>query len=125
MGKVGEPALGIKLRRAGVDKLSEELGPEHTHVGTYCSNLGSPLQAKGDLAGAEPLLRRGKSEVARPAAERPRGGPSGRRQRAPGRPGRALERPGGGPLPELATTPFSFAVHSPVATAPRGNKGLH
>ena len=63
-----------------------------------------------DAAVPEPLLGVGKCEVESPAAESPAGTRRG---------------PRGGPLPDLASTPFYSRVHSPKERAPRGNKGLY
>ena len=117
----GSPGKGAENGNASIVRAALAVGGDGVKEAVAVS--GDNVEIYAEVP--ETLLRVGKSEVATPAAERPREGASGRRQRASGRPGRALERPGGGPLPELASTPFYSPVHSPVEKAPRGNKGLH
>ena len=109
----GSPGKGTEYGNASIIRAALAVGGDGVKEAVTVS--GDDVEIYAEVP--ETLLRVGQREVASPAAER--------RGRASGMPGRALERPGGGPLPELASTPFNSPEQSPVVEAPRGNKGLY
>ncbi len=109
----GSPGKGAENGNASIVRAALAVGGDGVKEAVAVS--GDDVEIDAEVP--ETLLRFGQRKVASPAAER--------RRRASGRPGKALERPGGGPLPELASTAFNPPVLSPLEEARRGNKGLY
>ena len=105
----GSPGKGAENGNASIIRAALAVGGDGVKEAVAVS--GDDVEIDAEVP--ETLLRFGQREVASPAAER--------RRRAAGRPEKALEGPGGGPRPGLASTAFNSPVLSPLDGAPRGN----